>query len=92
MPFSVTPFIGGESRDDHDVVYRLKQTSPTTVKADRIDGTTFAYGITADLTFRYLINDAVSVYAGGRVQYIKGHETFLAYGPMVGMTVRFGGP
>jgi len=91
LPLSITPFLGAETRNDHDVVYRLKQVSPTTTKADRLDGTTFAHGVTADVTLRYLITDALSVYAGGRVQYIKGHEQFLAYGPIVGMSVRFGG-
>jgi hypothetical protein len=91
LPFSVTPFVGAETRDDHDVVYRFKQSGPTTVAADRLDGTTVAYGVTADVTLRYLVNDALSVYAGGRVQYIKGHETYLAYGPIIGMSVRFGG-
>jgi hypothetical protein len=91
LPINITPFVGVESRDDHDVVYRLKQVGPTSVKPVRLDGTTVAYGVTADLLLRYLINDDLSVYAGGRVQYIKGHEQFLAYGPIVGMTVRFGG-
>lgn len=91
LPMSLTPFFGGETRDDHDVVYRQKQTGPNTVAAERLDGTKFAVGVTADVTIRYLVNDDLSVYAGGRVQYIKGLEQFLAYGPIVGMSVRFGG-
>jgi hypothetical protein len=32
-----------------------------------------------------------SAYAGMRVQYFNGHDTYLAYGPVVGMSVRLGG-
>ncbi|HEU4369022.1 MAG TPA: hypothetical protein VFV05_12445 [Methylomirabilota bacterium] len=93
LPVSITPFLGAETRDDRDVVYSLEAdaSSPTGVRANRIDGTTFAYGVTADVTVRYLLSDTVSVYGGGRVQYINGHEEYLAYGPIVGMSVRFGG-
>jgi hypothetical protein len=31
------------------------------------------------------------MYAGMRVQFIEGRETFLAYGPLVGLSVRLGG-
>lgn len=93
LPISISPFLGAETRDDRDVVYRLNfdPSSPTGLKVDRLDGTTFAYGVTADVTVRYLLSDAVSIYGGGRVQYIKGHEEYLAYGPIIGMSVRFGG-
>jgi len=88
FPFSVTPFVGVENRDDQDVAYAL---TPDLRKIKRLDGTTFAYGGTVDATLRWLINDTLSAYAGMRVQYLKGHEEFLAYGPLVGMSVRFGG-
>ena len=88
LPFSVTPFLGAETRDDQDVAYAL---TPDRTKIKRLDGTTFAYGGTVDATIRWLISDTLSTYVGMRVQYIKGHETFLAYGPLVGMSVRFGG-
>jgi hypothetical protein len=97
LPFSLTPLIGAEVRDDHNVVYSLNlppnvnQLSSSPPRVDRLDGATLAYGVTADATLRWLINDAVSAYAGMRVQYINGHEEFLAYGPLVGMSVRFGG-
>ena len=93
LPVSITPFLGAETRDDRDVVYKLEldPSTSTGVKVDRLDGTTFAYGVTGDVTLRYLLSDMVSVYGGGRVQYIKGHEDYLAYGPIVGMSVRFGG-
>lgn len=100
LPFSVTPFLGAETRDDHNVVYSSNVTAgppdssgnPTVVTAvNRLDGTTFAYGVTGDATVRYIVNDTLSVYAGMRVQYIHGHERYLAYGPLVGMSVRFGG-
>jgi hypothetical protein len=87
LPLSITPFIGGETRDDQDVVYKVDND----FKVDRQDGTTFAYGVTADATVRWIINDTVSAYAGMRVQFIEGHEQYLAYGPLVGMSVRFGG-
>ena len=92
LPVSISPFVGAETRDDHNIVYRFKQTGPTTVRVDRLDGTTLAVGVTADVTLRYLVTDALSFYAGGRAQFIKGHEQFLAFGPIVGMSVRFGGP
>jgi hypothetical protein len=90
MPLSISPFVGAETRDDRDVVYRVEGGS-FPLKAVRKDGTTFAIGVTADATVRYLLNDTLSIYGGMRVQYINGHEEYLAYGPMVGMSVRFGG-
>jgi len=86
LPFSVMPFIGAETRDDRDVVYRAEQnaypiaTAARDFKVKRLDGTTAAYGVTVDATIRWLINETLSTYAGMRVQYIKGHETYLAYG------------
>jgi hypothetical protein len=64
---------------------------PLPLRINRQDGTTFAYGVTADAVVRWILNDAVSAYAGMRVQYINGHDEYLAYGPLVGMSVRFGG-
>jgi hypothetical protein len=100
LPFNVSPFVGAETRDDNNVVYDLSSISLATcgsggrqcvsgVSVKRLDGTTFAYGVTADATVRYLLNDMLSVYAGMRVQYIEGHETFLAYGPLIGMSARW---
>jgi hypothetical protein len=91
LPMSISPFLGAETRDDRDVVYKLKGTTVNDIRVDRLDGTTFAYGVTADMTVRYLLSDTVSIYGGGRVQYINGHEEYLAYGPIMGMSVRFGG-
>jgi hypothetical protein len=101
LPLNVMPFIGAETRNDRDVVYEFDSgnhvLNPLTgavvppLKVNRIDGTTFAYGVTVDATVRYLINEAVSAYTGMRVQYIKGHEKYLAYGPLFGLSVRFGG-
>jgi hypothetical protein len=95
LPFSVTPLIGAETRNDHNIVYSL--TAPATIfdstpfRVNRQDGTTFAYGVTGDMTVRWLINETFSAYAGMRVQYINAHDKYLAYGPLVGMSVRFGG-
>jgi len=101
LPLNVTPFIGAETRNDRDVVYEFDNgnhvLNTTTVaivpplQVNRLDGTTFAYGATVDATVRYLINETVSAYTGMRVQYIKGHEKYLAYGPLFGLSVRFGG-
>ena len=101
LPLNVSPFIGAETRNDRDVVYEFDSgnhvLNPTTftivppLKVIRQDGTTFAYGATVDATVRYIINEAVSAYTGMRVQYIKGHEKYLAYGPLFGLSVRFGG-
>ena len=101
LPLNVSPFIGADTRNDRNVVYQLDNnthffdvntgTPVPPFKAVRLDGTTFAYGVTADATVRYLLNETVSMYTGMRVQYIKGHETYLAYGPLFGLSVRFGG-
>lgn len=90
---SVSPLAGIESRDDHDVVYRYKGNSfvPGAIKVVRLDGTTRAFGGTSDVTLRYLLSDTVSLYAAARAQYINGHAEYLAWGPMIGMSVRFGG-
>lgn len=93
MPLSITPFLGAETRDDRDVVYSYNYDVPSKgqVRVNRLDGTKLAYGVTADATLRWILSDTLSVYGGMRVQYIKGHEQFLAYGPLIGMSVRFGG-
>lgn len=95
LPLSVSPMIGGETRDDYNVVY--SQNLPPDVRrfrfpldVNRLDGTTFAYGVTADASVRWIISESLSAYAGFRVQYIKGHEQYLAYGPLLGMSYRFG--
>jgi hypothetical protein len=92
LPVSVTPMFGAEVRNDKNVVYGQTVTPAGQLTVHRLDGTTFIYGVTADATVRYVINDMFSAYAGMRVQYFNGHDEYLAYGPVVGMTVRFGGP
>ncbi len=87
LPLSLTPLIGAEVRNDENVVYAFN--SDGTVK--RLDGTTFAFGFTADATIRWLINETFSAYAGMRVQFIEGFNQYLAFGGLVGMSVRFGG-
>jgi hypothetical protein len=89
LPFNVNPFLGVEHRDDEGVVYEVQ--SATDGRPRRIDGTTFAYGVTSDLNLRYIFDNGISPYVGLRVQYIKGHETFLAWGPLAGVSFRFGG-
>jgi len=96
LPLSVTPLIGFEHRNDRNIVYDLTLPAdvfvdPFTVKVNRQDGTKFAYGFTGDLSVRYIITDAISAYAGFRVQYIHGFDKYLAYGPLFGMSARFGG-
>jgi hypothetical protein len=96
LPVSIAPMIGGETRDDYGVVYDVTlpqdrfELLDVGFRVNRKDGTTFAYGATADASIRWLLNEALSVYAGMRVQYIKGHDTYLAYGPLFGMSFRFG--
>jgi hypothetical protein len=93
LPISISPFLGIENRDDQDVVY-AQTADPTSVsgfRAKRLDGITFAYGGTIDVTLRWIMDDRLSWYAGMRGQYIKGHSEYLAYGPIVGMSIRFGG-
>jgi hypothetical protein len=97
LPFSITPLLGVEHRNDHDVVYSISlpanidQLSPDTIHVNRLDGWKFAWGFTSDLMVRWIITDAVSAYAGMRVQYIQGFNKYLGYGPLIGMSVRFGG-
>lgn len=96
LPLSITPMIGGETRDDRDVVYSLdlpensQAQLPIPLPVRRVDGTTFAYGVTADATVRWIVTDTLAAYVGMRVQYIKGHETYLAYGPVLGLSFRLG--
>jgi hypothetical protein len=95
LGLGVIPMIGAETRDDYDIVYSVRPTTvltlPIRVPVERLDGTTFAYGATADATVRWSITETLSAYAGMRVQYIKGHEIYLAYGPLFGVSYRFGG-
>lgn len=93
LPLNVTPFIGAETRDDNDVVYatRPDASAPHGVTVKRLDGTTFAYGVTADALVRYVSDIGLSAYLGMRVQYLEGHDKFLAWGPLVGLSLRFGG-
>ncbi len=87
LPVSLTPLLGAEIRNDENVVYAFNNNG--TVK--RLDGTKFAFGFTADATLRWLINETFSAYAGMRVQFIEGFNQYLAFGGLVGMSVRFGG-
>ena len=97
LPFSITPLLGVEHRNDRNVVYSIdlpansSQLGPTTEHVNRLDGWKFAWGFTSDLTLRWIITETVSAYAGMRVQYIQGFNKYLGYGPLVGMSVRFGG-
>jgi hypothetical protein len=97
LPFSITPLIGVEHRNDENVAYsvtlpsNVSQLGSSPPQVNRLDGNTFAYGVTADATVRWIINETVSAYAGMRVQYINAHDVYLAYGPLLGMSVRFGG-
>ena len=89
--------IGVETRNDNNVVYSF--TPPATFISGQLPlsgrvnraGITLAYGVTADATVRWIVNETLSAYAGMRVQYINGQDTYLAYGPLVGMSLRFGG-
>jgi hypothetical protein len=96
LPFSIIPLIGAEHRNDRDIVYsitlpsNIDQLASQPPSVNRLDGWKFAYGVTSDLSVRYVINDMFSAYAGFRVQYIHGFDKYLAWGPLFGVTTRFG--
>src|SRR5262249_47625499 len=68
LPLSVSPLIGVEHRNDSNVVYSLSY--PTSVneflnsaqplKVNRLDGTKFAYGVTADATLRWAVTESLT--------------------------------
>lgn len=95
LPINVSPFIGAETRDDHDVVYAAKSIAGNpnvnpTLQVQKLDGTTFAYGATADVGARYVFDNGVALYGGFRVQFFEGFQQYLAWGPVINMSVRFG--
>lgn len=91
LPVNVSPFLGAETRNDRNVVYATQPTTdPDVFNIVRQDGTVFAYGATADAGVRYLFDNGVALYGGFRVQFYEGHNQFLAWGPVVNMSVRFG--
>jgi hypothetical protein len=94
LPFNISPFLGAEDRHDKGVVYDGTLSGAVTSPVftpKRLDGTTFAYGVTSDLTLRYVFDNGIAPYVGFRVQYINGHEEYLAWGPLAGVSFRFGG-
>jgi hypothetical protein len=91
LPVNVSPFLGAETRNDRNVVYATQPTTnPDVFNIVRQDGTVFAYGATADAGVRYLFDNGIGLYGGFRVQFYEGHNQFLAWGPVVNMSVRFG--
>jgi hypothetical protein len=89
---NITPFFGVENRKDYDVVYQTTSTGTAGVdRIVRLDGATFAVGATADAGVRYIFDHGIAVYGGFRVQFINGHQQYLAWGPMVNVSLRFGG-
>ena len=86
---NLTPFVGAETRDDHDVIYATRP-SASGIAPKRLDGTTFAYGATSDAGIRYTINDRFQMYGAFRVQFLEGHQRYLAWGPMLNLSVRLG--
>jgi hypothetical protein len=89
LPFNVSPLVGAETRNDYGVVYSTK-TIANQLVIQREDGTAFAYGVTADVGARYVFDNGIALYGGFRVQFIEGHNQYLAWGPIVNMSVRFG--
>lgn len=75
LPATLTPFLGYEDR------------------VDQVNGaqSSFAYGGTFDAGIRYVFDNGVALYAGYRGQAIQGNDLYLAHGPLVNMSVRFGG-
>jgi len=91
VPVNVSPFIGAQSRDDNDVAYNYKYRADGFFDGvKREDGTSFAYGVTSDVTLRWMFTDTFSAYLGMRVQYMKADgEPYLAYGPLIGISARY---
>ncbi|MGH7334355.1 MAG: hypothetical protein ACREKS_16755 [Candidatus Rokuibacteriota bacterium] len=88
---NIIPLFGMENRNDRDVVYQTTPTSTAGVdRIVRLDGAAFAVGATADAGVRYIFDNGMAIYGGFRVQFISGHQQYLAWGPMVNMSVRFG--
>ncbi|MGH9363908.1 MAG: hypothetical protein ACRD1B_01390 [Thermoanaerobaculia bacterium] len=75
LPVTMTPFLGYEERTDQVL-------GPDNA---------FAYGGTFDAGVRYVFDNGVAIYAGYRGQAIQGINLFFAQGPLVNMSVRFGG-
>ena len=88
--FNLAPFLGAESRNDHDVVYATRPGGVYGFRPKRLDGTTFAYGATSDVGLGYTITDRLQLYGAFRVQFLEGHERYLAWGPMINLSVRLG--
>jgi hypothetical protein len=88
--FNVAPFLGGESRNDHDVVYATQSGGSFGFRPRRLDGATLAYGGTSDLGIKYTVTDRLQAYGAFRVQFLEGHERYLAWGPMVNLSIRLG--
>ncbi len=75
LPLTMTPFLGTEGRSDDVTGWQ----------------TSFAYGGTFDVGVRYVFENGVAAYAGWRGQAIHGNNLFFAQGPLVNLSVRFGG-
>src|SRR5262249_23798439 len=92
VPINLSPFIGAETRNDHDVVYGATckpGESLSTCFPERLDGTTFAIGVTSDTGIRYFFDNGLALYAGFRMQFIKGFQPYLAWGPIFNVSYRF---
>jgi hypothetical protein len=62
------------------VVYQTAPTStPGVDRIVRLDGATFAVGATADAGVRYVFDNGLAIYGGFRVQFIDGHQQYLAW-------------
>jgi hypothetical protein len=94
LPINVAPFLGAETRDDHNVVYKINvDENGFAESVDRQDGTFFAYGVTADAKLTWALSDSLLAYLGMRVQYMNGDspnsDAYLAYGPLLGISASF---
>jgi hypothetical protein len=56
----------------------------------RLDGTTFAYGVTVDGGLCYVFDNGIALYEGFGAQYIEGFEPYRAWGATVNMPIDSG--
>jgi hypothetical protein len=76
LPITLNPFFGYEDSKDQVVG----------------DKSSFAIGGTLDVGIRYVFANGIAVYGGYRAQAIDGVNLYVAHGPLINMSVRFGGP
>ena len=75
LPLTVTPMFGYGERTDEVTGF----------------DNAFVKGGTGDVGLRYVFSNGVAIYAGYRGQIIQSIDRYVAHGPMINMSVPFGG-